>query len=347
MAARLLEIAHKTGFSVSTVSRVLHDHSNKYKISAATKEVIRKAAEELGYRPNKLARGLRLNQTLEIGVIVPDIANPFFATLVKSIAGELRKSGYSIFVYDSDENTAIEAESVNILLEKKADGLIIAPVGQESLHLKEIVRAGMAWVMVDRCFESLQADAVSVDNARGAYLATQHLIREGHRQIAFIQGLPGTYVNEGRLQGYKQALLEANITIEDRLIVGDDFRNYNGYLETKLLLKQQEPPSAIFTAGDLIAMGALEALQEDHYRIPQDVSLITFDDPSFATHLSPALSTIAQPVEKMGEMAVKLLFRRLRMPKVEWRRILLEPRLVVRDSVMRRSSPLAVLRHVS
>ena len=164
MAARLLEIAHKTGFSVSTVSRVLHDHSNKYKISAATKEIIRKAAEELGYRPNKLARGLRLNQTLEIGVIVPDIANPFFATLVKSIGGELRKSGYSIFVYDSDEDTANEAESVNILLGKKVDGLILAPVGQESRHLKEIVRAGMAWVMVDRCFEDLQADAVSVDN---------------------------------------------------------------------------------------------------------------------------------------------------------------------------------------
>jgi LacI family transcriptional regulator len=231
-------------------------------------------------------------------------------------------------------------------MEKKVDGLIIAPVGQESQHLNEIDTAGMAWVMVDRCFENLQADAVSVDNVRGAYLATQYLIREGHRQIAFIQGLPGTYVNEGRLQGYKQALLEANITIEDRLIVGDDFRNYNGYLETKLLLRQQEPPSAIFAAGDLIAMGALEALQEDHYCVPQDVSLVTFDDPSFATYLSPALSTVAQPVEKMGEMAVKLLFRRMRAPNVEWRRILLEPRLIVRDSIMRKSS-LAVLRQVS
>ncbi|MCE7943694.1 MAG: LacI family transcriptional regulator [Chlorobi bacterium CHB1] len=322
MSARLLEIAQQTGFSVSTVSRVLHDHSNKYKISAATKALIRKAAEELGYRPNKLARGLRLNQTHEIGVIVPDISNPFFATLVKSIAGELRKSGYSIFVYDADENTAIEAESIKILLEKKVDGLIIASVGQEAV------------------------DAVSVDNFRGAYLATQYLIREGHRLIAFIQGLSGTYVNEGRLQGYKQALQESNLPLDERLIVGDDFRNYNGYLETKLLLKLQEPPTAIFTAGDLIAMGALEALKEDHYRVPQDVSLITFDDPSFATYLSPALTTVAQPVEKMGEMAVKLLFRRLRAPNGERRRILLEPRLIVRDSVMRRSS-LALVRQAS
>ncbi len=346
MSARLLEIARKTGFSVSTVSRVLHDHSNKYKISAATKDLVRKTAEELDYRPNKLARGLRLKQTHEIGVIIPDISNPFFATLVKSIAGELRKSGYSIFVCDSDENAVIEKESVKILLEKKVDGLIIAPVGQEAAHLKQIAAANTAWVMIDRCFEDLEADAVSVDNVRGAYLATQYLIREGHRHIAFIQGLLGTYVNEGRLQGYKQALQEANLAIDERLIVGDDFRNYNGYLETKLLLKLQEPPSAIFTAGDLIAMGALEALQEDHSRVPQDISLVTFDDPSFATYLSPALTTVAQPVEKMGEMAVKLLFRRLRTPKVEWRRILLEPRLVVRDSVMRKSA-LALLRQVS
>ena len=346
MTARLLEIARKTGFSVSTVSRVLHDHSNKYKISAETKTLIRKAAQELGYRPNKLARGLRLNQTREIGVVVPDLANPFFATLVKSIAGELRKSGYSIFVCDADENVVIEAESVKILLEKKVDGLIIAPVGQEAGHLRQIENENMAWVMADRCFEQLAADAVSVDNVRGAYLAVQYLIREGHRQIAFIQGLPGTYVNEGRLQGYKQALREASLPVDERLIVGDDFRNYNGYLETKLLLKLQEPPTAIFTAGDLIALGTLEALREDHARVPQEISLVTFDDPSFATYLSPALTTVAQPVEKMGEMAVKLLFRRLRSPQAERRRILLQPRLVVRDSVMRKSS-LAVLRHVS
>lgn len=346
MSTRLLEIAEKTGFSVSTVSRVLHDHSNKYKISAHTKELVQKAAKELGYRPNKLARGLRLQQTHEIGVIVPDLANPFFATLVKSIAGELRKSGYSIFVYDADENTIIEAESTKVLIEKKVDGLIIAPVGQDTQHFEQIEAAGTAWVMVDRCFPGLAVDAVSVDNLRGAYLATEYLIREGHRQIAFIQGLPGTYVNAGRLQGYRQALRDAGLPVDERLIVGDDFRNYNGYLETKLLLKLQDPPTAIFTAGDLIALGALEALKEDRCQVPQNMSLITFDDPSFATYLSPALTTVAQPVEKMGEMAVRLLFRRLRQPEAERRRILLEPRLIVRDSVMRRTA-LAVVRQAS
>ncbi|MGH7598771.1 MAG: LacI family DNA-binding transcriptional regulator [bacterium] len=335
MSTRLKELAKKTGFSVSTVSRVLHDQSNKYKISEATKRVVRKAAEDLEYRPNSLARGLRLKQTYEIGVLVPDISNPFFATLVKSIAGELRKSGYSIIVCDSDENTTIEQESIQVLLNKRVEGLIIAAVGLEDSHLKKFEKNKIALVSVDRCFADLTVDAVSVDNVRGAYLAVQYLIKEGHRRIAFIQGLPGTHVNEGRLQGYKQALKEAHIPLEEKLIVGDDFRTYNGYLETKLLLKLEAPPTAIFTASDLIALGTLEALKEDGRRIPHDITLVTFDDPSFATYLSPALTAVAQPVEKMGEMAVKLLFRRMRSPQGEPRRILLEPRLVIRDSVAR------------
>lgn len=335
MSTRLIELAKKTGFSVSTVSRVLHDRSNKYKISDKTKRAVRKVAEELGYRPNSLARGLRLKQTHEIGVMVPDLSNPFFATLVKSIAGELRKSGYSLIVCDSDENTAIEQESIQLLLDKRVDGLIVAAVGLENSHLKKFEKNKIALVCVDRWFADLDVDTVSVDNVRGAYLAVQHLIREGHRRIALIQGLPGTQVNNGRLQGYKQALREAHIPLEEKLIVGDDFRTYNGYLETKLLLKLEEPPTAIFTASDLIALGALEALKEDGRRIPHDIALVTFDDPSFATYLSPALTAVAQPVEKMGEMAVKLLLRRMQTPPGEPRRILLEPRLVIRDSVAR------------
>ncbi len=335
MSARLIEIAQKTGFSVSTVSRVLHDQSNKYKISDKTKHTIRKTAEALGYRPNNLARGLRLKQTHEIGIVVPDLSNPFFATLVKSIAGELRKSGYSIIVCDADENTTIERESIQLLLDKRVDGLIVAAVGLEDSHLKKFEKNKIALVGVDRCFADLDVDTVSVDNVRGAYLAVQHLIREGHRRIALIQGLPGTQVNHGRLQGYKQALREAHIPLEEKLIVGDDFRTYNGYLETKLLLKLDDAPTAIFTASDLIALGALEALKEEGRRIPYDIALVTFDDPSFATYLSPALTAVAQPVEKMGEMAVKLLLRRMQTPLGEPRRILLEPRLVIRDSVAR------------
>jgi LacI family transcriptional regulator len=296
MRATLKDIAKRTGFSVSTISRVLHDSSKKYKIGDETRERIRKVAEDLGYRPNSLARGLRLQQTNEIGIVVPDISNPFFSALIKSFATELRKGGYNFIVYESDENITLERASIKSLLEKRVDGLIIASVGQDFAHLRVLCETGVPMVTVDRCFDLLDVDSVSVDNVKGSLLAVSHLIREGHNRIAFIQGLPGTYANTARLQGYKLALEEAGIPIDERLIVGNDFRSMNGYLETKLLLKMTSPPSAIFTAGDLIALGALEACKENGYQIPHDISLVTFDDPVFATFLSPALTAVEQPI---------------------------------------------------
>lgn len=335
MSSTLKDIAEKTGFSVSTVSRVLHDNSQKYKISEETQAKVKKVAKDFGYRVNALARGLRLQKTFEIGIIVPDISNPFFSEVIKSLAGELRKKGYNFIVYDSDEDIAIERAAIKSLLEKRVDGLIVASVGQDFSHIQKIRDAEIPIVMVDRCFDDLDVDSVSVDNMNGALLAVNHLIKEGHTRIAFIQGLPGTYANEKRLLGYKTALQDAGISIDEHLIVGDDFRSLNGYLETKLLLNISNPPTAIFTAGDLIALGTLEACKENNVMIPNDLSLVTFDDPVFASYLSPALSAVEQPIAKMAEMAAALLYRRMRNPLDERRKVLLEPKLNIRNSVTR------------
>ncbi len=337
MSSTLKDIAIKTGFSVSTVSRGLHDNSKKSKISEETQAKVKQAAKDLGYRINTLARGLRLQKTFEIGLIVPDIANPFFSAVIKSLAGELRKGGYNFIVYDTDEDLTIERSAIKSLLEKRVDGLIIASVGQEFSHIQKIRDANIPLVMIDRCFDFLDIDSVSVDNVKGSLFAVNHLINEGHTRIAFIQGLPGTYANETRLQGYKQALDDAEIGIDERLIVGDDFRSLNGYLETKHLLKLSSPPTAIFTAGDLIALGALEACRENGVSIPKDISLVTFDDPVFTSYLSPALTAIEQPITKMTEMAVAMLYRRMRNPEDERRKVLLEPKLNIRNSVARLS----------
>lgn len=346
MSSTLKDIAKKTGVSVSTVSRVLHDNSKKYKISEETQLRVKQSAKEMGYRINTLARGLRLQKTFEIGLIVPDISNPFFSAVIKSLAGELRKGGYNFIVYDTDEDIAIEKSAIKSLLEKRVDGLIIASVGQEFSHIQKIRDANIPLVMIDRCFDSLDIDSVSVDNVKGALFAVNHLIKEGHTRIAFIQGLPGTYANETRLEGYKKSLTDAGLAIDDHLIVGDDFRSLNGYLETKHLLKIQNPPTAIFTAGDLIALGALEACRENGIRIPTDISLVTFDDPVFTSYLSPALTAIEQPITKMTEMAVAMLYRRMRNPDDERRKVLLEPKLNVRNSVSR-LSPLRNITHLS
>lgn len=333
MSATLQDIAKKTGVSVSTVSRVLHDTSNRYKIGKETRARVEKVAKSLGYRVNALARGLRVQKTHEIGVIVPDISNPFFSAVIKSLASELKKKEYSIIVYDSDEDLLIERSSIKSLLEKQVDGLIIASVGQDFSHIQKIRDAEIPLVMLDRYFEELDVDSISVDNVKGSLLAVNHLIIQGHRRIAFIQGLPGTYANETRLQGYKSALQDAGISIDEDLIVGDDFREFNGYLKTKLLLNLPNPPTAIFTAGDLIALGTLEACRENNITIPGDLSLVTFDDPVFASYLSPALSAVEQPITKMAEMAVSILCDRIKNPYDIRRKILLEPKLNIRSSV--------------
>jgi len=333
MASTLKDIATKTGVSVSTVSRVLHDNSQKYKISESTKMKVKQVALDLGYRVNALARDLRRQKTCEVGIVVPDISNPFFAEVIKSLAGELRKRGYNFIVYDSDENISIEKSAIKSLLEKRVDGLVIASVGQDFSHIQKILDAEIPVVMVDRCFEDFDVDSVSVDNVKGSLLAVNHLIKEGHSRIAFIQGLPGTYANETRLQGYKKALHDASISIDNQLIVGDDFRSFNGYLKTKSLLQLSNPPTAIFTAGDLIALGTLEACKENNINIPHDISLITFDDPIFASYLSPALSAVEQPVTKIAEMAIAMLYSRMKNSHDKSRRVLLEPKLNIRSSV--------------
>jgi LacI family transcriptional regulator len=335
MPCTLLDIAKKAGYSVSTVSRVLHDDTGKYKISEATKQAIRASAEQLGYTPNKLARGLRLRKSHQIGVIVPDVSNPFFATMVKSVSKAARKAGYSIIVSDADEDSSVEAESLQALLENRVDGLLIAAVGQQDAHIRALRRSRTPLVMLDRWADDLEADAVSVDNVKGAFLATQHLLREGHRRIAFVQGVRGTNANEGRLQGFIQAMKAYDVPLQEKYIVGEDFGTLNGYIETKSLLQQQEPPTAIFAAGDLIALGMLQALKEQGTVIPRQMSLVTFDDPSFASYLSPPLTAVEQPIELMGEMGVKLLVRRIRTPEAEFKHVLLEPRLNVRESVAR------------
>jgi LacI family transcriptional regulator len=333
MSITLFDIAKHTGYSISTVSRVLHTTTSKYKISSAASERIRKTAAELGYQPNPLAQGLRLKRSLDIGVIVTDLADPFFASIIKSIAREVRRSGYGLIVSDSDDDTNIEKEAITTLLRKKVAGLIIAPVGLEGDHLLQVKASGTPIVMVDRCLDHLELDSVTVDNCHGGWLATRHLIDKGHRRIAFLQGLEGTQVNSGRLAGFRKALAEADIPFEARQVVGNDFSIRNGYSETRLLLKRKDRPSAIFASSDLIALGALEAVKEEKFSVPYDISIIAFDDPIYAASLSPPLTTIEQPVEKMGEIAAKMLLRHLTSTDHVQKKILLEPQLQIRESV--------------
>lgn len=340
MPATLDDIAERAGVSVSTVSRVLNKKSRKYRISSRTESLVLKTAKSLNYTPNQLARGLRLKRTHSIGLIVPDISNPFFAAVTRAIQRAAHDFGYSLIVCDTDEDELQEVAHMKVLRSKGVDGMVVMPVGQSGAHLQHVVKEGMPLVVLDRIFDSIMSDAVVIDNYKGAYEAVEYLIKNGHKKIAIIQGLPNTYTNKGRLKGYTDALQAYSIPVDTKLIVGRDFRKESGYIETKMLLSLEERPTAIFATSDLITLGALEALNEEGLRIPHDISLIAFDDIDHVNFFTTPITTISQPKEIIGEVAVKLLIEKIKNHnRGEVRRITLSPRLIERDSVLSLDKP--------
>lgn len=334
MAITITDIAAKANVSVSTVSRVLNKQAKKHRISKDTEQLVLQTAKELNYRPNHLARGLRLKKTQTIGLIVPDISNPFFAYVTRVIQTFAYGVGYSLIVCNTDENLKTEIEQIELLRSKGVDGFIIMPVGVKYDHLEQLLDDNIPLVLLDRCFDELETNSVVVNDYKGAFEAVEHLLDHGHRRIAIIQGLPNTYTNSARLKGYKDALAKYGISLDENLIVGNDFRKENGYIETKILLKLEHPPTAIFTTSDLITLGTLQAISEEGYKIPGDISIVAFDDTDFAPFLGAPLTAVSQPKELMGEIAVKLLIEDLKSKgQKDKKRIVLEPKLIIRKSV--------------
>ena len=338
MPVTLKDIAEQSGVSISTVTRVLNHKAREYRISEETSKLVIKTASRLRYRPNQLARGLRLKKTQTIGLLAPDISNPFFAYITRRIQNIAAEHEYSLVICNTNENQAVEIEQTQLLLSKGLDGFIIMPVGLSFKHLLSVKKEGVPIVLIDRCFEELPFNSVVVDNYRGAYLAVEHIIDCGHKRVAMIQGLPHTYTNNGRVAGYRDALRKHKIKIDKNYIVGSDFGRENGYLSTKSLLLLEKPPTAIFLSSDLIALGALEAIFEMGLKIPDDISLVAFDDIDFAPFLISPLTVVSQPKDLIGELAVNLLIeqisgKNIRKPVTK----ILQPELIIRGSVMLRN----------
>jgi len=337
--ATLKSIATKLGVSVSTVSRVINGKSSKYRISKDTQDAILKVAKELSYSPNQLARGLRLKRTNTIGYIIPDISNPFFSSIAKSVEKFARKFGYSILLCDSEENTDIEKESLQLMLNRKVDGLIISPVGLEVSHLVTISQKNIPIVLLDRYFPELNIPFVTSDNYQGALEAVNLLIENGHTRIACIQGLKNTSPNNDRVKGYKDAHLKHDLEIDESLLVGDSFGEENGYIETKLLLKKNLLPTAIFSISNLISLGAIRAISEEGLKIPDDISMISFDDQPYSRFLSTPMTTVSQQSSQIGQIATKLLIDQIESNRsVEAKGIFLPTKIIMRESVKRNYS---------
>lgn len=330
----LKRIAQALGVSESTVSRILSGQAERYRISAKTAERVMKHAAREKFVPNSLARSLRLKRTHTIGLVIPDITNPFFAGVARQIASAARRNGYTLILCDSEETPELEEQALRLLHGRNVEGIVLCPVGLTSEHLHDFVNSSVPVVQTDRFFTKLPWPYVGCENQAGARAATEHLLERGHTRVACLQGLPGSSTNDLRVAGYREAFAKARRQPPTGMVVGNSFSEEGGYAAAKQLLAGKVRPDAILALGNLIALGALRAIAEAGLTIPQDMAVISFDDQPYAEWLAAPMTTVVQPVSDMGELAATELFEAIRNPayRKSRRSHLLPTRLVIRQS---------------
>ncbi|MDW6026165.1 LacI family DNA-binding transcriptional regulator [Mesorhizobium sp. BAC0120] len=323
------DVARHAGVSATTVSHVIN--ATRF-VDPATEARVREAIESLRYRPNSIARGLRVGETKTLGLLVPDNSNPFFADLAREIENAGFDAGYTVFLCNSDGSTVKEDKYLSVLLSRKVDGLIFAASANFSEGLTRALRLGLPTVLIDREISSARVDAVLVDNWQGGYLAGRYLLELGHRRFGVISGPNDTTSSPQRVGGFRQALREAGITLDPRAEVTADFHFEGGLAAMGELLDRVPALSAVFACNDLMAMGAMVTTRARGRLAPEQISIIGFDDIRYAATTWPPITTIAQPIEEVGRTALRVLLDRLKAPTGEPKRTLLQPRLVERNS---------------
>lgn len=321
------DVAAAAGVSTATVSRVLNGHSSP---TAATRDRVYDAVARLGYRPNGVARSLRVTRTATIGLVLGDVANPFFGELARAVEEEADAHGFSVIVGNADERPQRQERYVGSLLDRRVDGLLVVPTAGESPLLAEAVRRGTPVVLVDRTLPGLDAPTVAVDGRDAIHGLVGHLTGLGHRRIGVIAGPRTVSTGRERLAAVTEALDAGGLPVPVELVRYGDFQLASGQRGAAELLDLSSPPSVIFAADNLMALGALLEIRRRGLRIPADVGLASFDDlPWFALH-QPPVTAIAQPVAELGREAVTVLRALLdgTVPTVRP----LRARLVARDS---------------
>lgn len=304
MRVTLVEVARAAGVSVATTSRVLS--RSPYPVSEETRRRVLEAAQTLGYEPNLLARSLRTDQSLTIGIIVENILSPFVSPIVRGIQEYLRPRHYIGIILNSDRDPEVEAWALRSLSTRRIDGVILVETYRRSSE--EITElAAVPHVFIHRIFDSERAHSVMADDVYGARLAVRHLAQLGHRRIAFIGGLEGWDGSVKRRIGYQDELAANGITFDEQLVRAGDWGVQSGYDATRELLALTARPTAIFAANDLMALGAIYAAQEAGLRVPGDLAVVGYDDRDFAGYIRPAITTIRMPCEEMGCAGAEML----------------------------------------
>lgn len=322
-------VAAEAGVSTATVSRAL---AGSNAVRSEVRQRVIEAVEKFDYHPNKLARGLRAGRGNIIGVIIPDLQNPFLTGVVYGIESVLYEAGYVLVLGHSDGFAEREQAQIRTLRGEGAAGLILIPDNGPGAAYESIEAWGVPAIAVDRQPQGLDIDLISTDHAGGAKRAVAHFLSHGYRDIALINGPPELSVAQQRLAGYREALQLAGLPIQEALVVSSNFRQDGGRSAMGQLLNQRKPPRAVLVANNLMALGALQMLQERKVRVPEDVAIIGFDDMPWADLLHPPLSAVVQPIKELGRMAAEMLLARIKDRRRLVRQIILPPELIVRRS---------------
>ena len=329
--SNIQDVALRANVSIATVSRVVN--KSDHKVNPATREKVLEAIRELDYRPNALAKGLLMKKTMTIGIIIPDISNPYYAEIVRGIQDMADKAGYAVMLQNTDRKQERIVRHIYLLREKSVDGVIFCGgtiSGYETLSILKELKEHV--VVVGR--HAVDFPAVMVDNMGGATQAVQHLIELGHRRIGCIAGPDGSTTAEDRLTGYRNALAQNGLSFDEGLVRRGTWNPESGYLLAGELLKESERPTAIFSANDQMAFGIIKAAREVGLAVPKDLAVVGFDNVPTGSYVDPPLTTVEIPMYDIGAAAMKMLIDLLSGEKFEKLR-LFNTRLLVRGSTVR------------
>ncbi len=308
MAATIKDVAKYTGLSIATISKYI----NGGNVLEENKKIIDEAIKVLGFKVNEIARGLKTNKTMTIGVLIPDFNNIFFTAIVSNIENVLIQNGYSTILCDYKNDTELEKEKFNFLVKKQVDGIIIIPQGDIARYIKEQLNKNIPLVLVDRALDGLECDTILVDNMNASYNAVEYLITSGHKSIGIIRGPDKIFTSIERLKGYIRVHEDYSMKVDESLVKKGNNDAESGYICLNELLGLKVPPTAVYITNYEMTLGAIMALNERNVKVPDELSVIGFDNLHIARVVKPPLTIVVQPMEQIGEIAANTILKRIK-----------------------------------
>lgn len=329
MTITIYDVAREANVSMATVSRVVNGNPN---VKPTTRKKVLNTIEQLGYRPNAVARGLASKKTTTVGAIIPDISSIFFAELARGIEDIATMYKYNMILSNSDQNKDKELQLINTMLGKQVDGILFMGGNITDEHVQQFQTSSVPVVLASTYDETDTIPSVNIDYEEAAYEATKYLIDKGNRHPAFVAGQADTKVNQLKYKGYLRALEEASEPVNENLIIKGEYTYDSGIEAVDELLQLTEKPSAIFVASDEMALGVIHGVQDKGYNVPEDVEVVGFDNTRLASMVRPTLSTVVQPMYDIGAVAMRLLTKYMNKEEVAENKVVLPHRIEKRNS---------------